>query len=34
MNNAVLPADKYGEIRKFFSSIQGFEQSPVVLLKK
>jgi hypothetical protein len=34
MNNAVLPAEKYGEIRKFYSSIQGFEQSPVVLLKK
>jgi hypothetical protein len=34
MNNAVLPAEKYGEVRKFYSSIQGFEQSPVVLLKK
>jgi hypothetical protein len=34
MNNAVLPAEKYGEVRKFFNSILGFEQSPVVLLKK
>ena len=32
--NAMLPAERYGEVRKFFSSIQAFEQSPVVLLKK
>jgi hypothetical protein len=34
LSNAILPADQYTEIRKFFISIRDSEQSPVVLTKK
>ena len=34
LNNAVLPVEKYEEVRRYFASIRNFEQSPVVLTRK
>jgi hypothetical protein len=34
MSRGTIPADKYEEIRNFFSKMRDAEQAPVVLVRK
>jgi hypothetical protein len=34
LQNAVIPAQQYGQIRDFFASVRNAEQTPVVLIRK